>query len=89
MIEVTNADRANLALDALNVFVSQTRVDTAQDAITDLICDLLHLANGRKLDVDTILRNAGAMMQEENVEDIEGDMESIQTAFHKILADDR
>ena len=52
MQDTTNADRAEWALDALTGFVAATRVNTARDAVADLIANLLHLARGRGLDVD-------------------------------------
>ncbi len=86
--EVTNADRAKWALDAITKFVEETRADTAVDAITDMIGDLLHLARGRDLDTDLISRNALAMMHSEISEDIEGDMQSVQASFRTLLRED-
>jgi hypothetical protein len=85
MVEVTNADRANWALAALISFVEETRVDTAADAITDLIGNLLHLARGCGLDSGEILRNAATMARTESLEDAEGNMARIQAAFRKLL----
>lgn len=88
MIDVTNSDRANWALDAVTRFVADTGADTAIEAITDLIGDLLHLARGRGLDVEMIIRNATGMMHLEKQEDAEGEMELVQSAFHELLEED-
>ena len=85
MNDVSNADRANLALGALGDFVSTTRVDAASDAIGDLIANLLHLARGRGLDTDRLLANAAAVMAEELAEDEEGDMQAVQRRFRTLL----
>jgi hypothetical protein len=88
MIDVTNADRANWALDAVSRFVADTGADTATDAITDLIGDMLHLARGRGLDTEVIIRDASEMMHSETKEDAEGEMELVQSAFHELLEED-
>ena len=88
MLEITNAERAGLALDAVTCFAEETGVDTATAAIGDLIANLLHLARGRGLDVDTIVKNSAAMMRTEVLEDEEGDMVRVQTAFRKLFTDD-
>ncbi len=85
MNETTNADRAGCALTALEIFVEQTRVDAARDAIADLIANLLHLARGRGLDTDRLLANAAAVMAEELAEDEEGDMQAVQRRFRTLL----
>ena len=85
MNDVSNDDRANLALGALGDFVSTTRVDAARDAIGDLIANLLHLARGRGLDTDQLLANAAAVMAEELAEDEEGDMQAVQRRFRTLL----
>lgn len=88
MIEVTNADRANSALGALKEFVDQTNVDTARDAIADMICNLIHLARGRGLDPDRLVQQALGMAAEEAAEDAEGDMEAVQQTFRTLLSCD-
>lgn len=88
MQDVTNADRAGWALDALAGFVALTRVNTARDAIADLIVNLLHLARGRGLDVDLLLGQTGKMMAEEFAGDPEGEMAVVQTRFRELLPDD-
>jgi hypothetical protein len=59
-------------------------VDTARDAIADLIANLLHLARGRGLDVDLLLRQTRGLMAEESVEDAEGDMAAVQARFREL-----
>jgi len=81
MLEVTNADRAGWALQALTGFVEETKVDAADDAISDLIVNLLHLARGRGLDAIALADRAKRGMMEEFSEDPEGDMDSIQAHF--------
>jgi hypothetical protein len=88
MDDVTNADRAEWALAALSDFVVATRVDTARDAIADLIANLLHLARGRGLDVDLLLSQARGLMAEESVQDAEGDMAAVQARFRELLPHD-
>jgi hypothetical protein len=85
MHDVTNADRAGWALDALTGFVAATRVNTARDAIADLIANLLHLARGRGLDVDLLLDQTRKLMTEEFAEDTEGDMTSVQERFRELF----
>lgn len=88
MHDLTNADRASWALDALVPFVVQTRVDTARDALQDLIGNLLHLAHGRGLDVDQIVFGAKAMVLEELREDEPGTMDVVQAEFRSLLEAD-
>ena len=88
MQDTSNADRAGWALSALTDFVAETRVDTARDAIADMIVNLLHLARGRGLDMDMLLDQTGKMMVEEFAEDPEGDMTSVQERFRELLPDD-
>ncbi|MBY0285004.1 MAG: hypothetical protein K2W81_13720 [Sphingomonas sp.] len=88
MIEVTNATRANSALGALKEFVEQTNVDTARDAIADMICNLIHLPRGRGLDPERLVKQALGMAAEEAAEDPEGDMEAVQQAFRTLLSED-
>ena len=85
MEEITNADRANWALAALSGFVAETRVDTAREAIGDLISDLLHLGRGRGYDTLSLIDRAHRMMMEELAEDPEGDMALVQRAFASLL----
>ena len=88
MNDITNADRAEWAMDALNGFVAATEVDTAHDAIADLIANLLHLARGRGLDVDVLLDQTRKLMAEEFAEDAEGDMAAVQARFRELLPND-
>ena len=85
MDDVTNAQRARWALFALADFVPRTRVNTAKDAIGDLVTDLIHLGRGRGLDTDLLLSNAATMMATEVEEDDEGDMDSVQAAFRQLI----
>jgi hypothetical protein len=89
MQDVTNADRAEWAMDALTGFVAATRVNTARDAIADLIANLLHLARGRGLDVDLLLDQTRKLMAEEFAQDPEGNMAAVQARFRELLPDDR
>lgn len=89
MDDITNTDRAGWALDALTGFVAITRVNTARDAVADLIANLLHLARGRGLDVDLLLNQTRKMMAEEFAQDPEGDMAAVQARFRELLPDDR
>jgi hypothetical protein len=88
MDDVTNADRAEWALAALTDFVAVTGVDTARDAIADLIANLLHLARGRGLDVDLLLDQTRKLMTDEFAEDPEGDMAIVQARFRELLPND-
>ena len=88
MHDTTNADRAEWALDALTGFVAATCVNTARDAIADLIANLLHLARSRGLDVDLLLDQTRKMMAEEFAEDPEGNMDAVQARFRELLPDD-
>lgn len=86
--DVTNADRAELALAALADFKVSTGVDCARDALADLITDLLHLARGRDLDTDRLCKDAIGMFHTETECDDEGDMNSVQDRFRQILPED-
>lgn len=88
MNEISNADRAELALAAVTDFVAKTGVDTARDAISDLIVNLLHLARGRGLNAQTILDNACGMFKEETRDDKEGPMIDVQSIFIRVLPQD-
>lgn len=83
--DVTNADRAGWALQALAGFVDATKVDSADDAISDLIVDLLHLARGCGLNAIELADRAKRGMMEEFTEDPEGDMGSIQERFFALI----
>ena len=88
MIEISNADRAAAALSALHHFVESTNVDTARDAIADLIGNLLHLAHGRGLNTINLIESATRMMDAERLEDPAGDMAAVQRGFRALLAVD-
>lgn len=89
MQDTTNADRARWALVPLTGFVAATGVDTARDAIADLIANLLHLARGRGLDTDWLLDQTRKLMAQEFAEDAEGNMTAVQARFRELLPDDR
>ena len=89
MQDITNADRAGWALAALAGFIGDTRDDNARDAVADLIINLLHLARGRRLDVELLLAQATRAMAEEQAEDEVGDMASVIVRFSELLPDDR
>ncbi len=86
--EISNADRAAFALAAITDFIAKTGVDTARDAISDLIVDLLHLARGRGLNAQTILNNASGTFKEETLDDTEGPMTDVQSVFMRLLPQD-
>lgn len=88
MQDVTNANRAAWGLDAISRFVIDTRVDTANDAIGDLITNLLHLARGRGIDPQIIVTRSLSAMQAEVFEDDEGEMAQVQAAFRSLLNND-
>jgi len=88
MIEVTNADRSRWALEAVEGFAATTGADTARDAIADLISNLLHLAHGRALDTDRLVKDAAAMFRAEAREDPSGDIATVQSRFRRILPED-
>lgn len=86
-LEPTNADRADWAREALNVFAKRTfggesydhmlkreepgdEHTDSEDALNDLICNLLHLAQQRGLDVDRCLRVAKGNFAEEMAEEL-------------------
>ena len=85
MDEMTNADRAWLALFAVSDFTHRSGVDTPRDAIADLITNLLHLGRGHGLDTDLLVSQAAAMMREEFNEDEEGNMNEVQAVFLKLF----
>lgn len=57
MSDVTNSDRAQWAEIALATFTETVNTDR-EDAIADLICDLLHLARQDGLDPESQLERA-------------------------------
>lgn len=68
----TNDDRADWAEMALKTFRAHTGAED-EEAIADLVCDLLHLAARRGQDVDTVLfrakYNFDAEIEEKAIED--------------------
>lgn len=60
-MDVNNTQRAEWARNAVLPFAKETGLQydiEKQEAISDLICDLLHLANQEGLDTDVVLRSA-------------------------------
>lgn len=88
MEDISNADRAQWALAAITDFIELTRVDTAYDAIHDLIADLLHLARMRGLNTAKLVSSAKRTMALEHREDAEGDMDGVQHKFYDLLPSD-
>ena len=88
MSDITNADRAGWALEALYNFVQVSKVATARDAVADLVTDLLHLAHSRGLDVHILTQQAAGAMAEELAEDAEGDMARVQDRFLELFPND-
>lgn len=86
--DVTNADRAALALAAVTDFVELTGVDCARDAIADLMTNLLHLARGRELNIEKLCADALAMYRIETECDADGDMAQTQDRFRHFLPED-
>ena len=85
MYDLTNADRANLALNALEQFSASTGVDTARDAVSDLICNLMHLARICELDGPHIASQAIRMAEEEASEDADGDISAVGIRLFRIF----
>jgi hypothetical protein len=74
MSEPTNNDRARWARDALAVFTAETfsgdhpdamHRDDLECAITDLICDLLHLAHQKGFDPQALLERGNGHFKTE------------------------
>jgi len=84
--EVTNADRALWALSALKDFVSRTGVDDGEEAIGDLIANLLHVAGFADLDPARVMRRALACMEEEATEDQDGDIAAVRKALTEVIS---
>jgi predicted Ser/Thr protein kinase len=85
---ITNTHRAGWALEALTEFVASTRIDTAEDAIADLIADLLHLARGRGFDEHDLVQRAVELMADKAEADCGDGMAAVQTRFRNLLPDD-
>lgn len=88
MHDVTNADRADWALTAVTNFVATTGVDTAKEAIADLIANLLHLARGRGLNIEQLMSDSFNMAQQEAAEDSDDGMVRVQARFRQLFPDD-
>ena len=85
--DITNADRAGWALFALHDFVGRTRSDTFDEAVGDLIVDLLHLARAGGLQPGQVVNRALTAMEVEVVEDDEGDMANIRAMLRSLFAE--
>jgi len=66
---MNNADRADMAHAALIRFMTDTGQTETEEALQDLITDLLHLANERKLNVLDILQRATLVFCDEASEE--------------------
>lgn len=73
-MEVTNEMRAEWAKNALTLFTMETYYDRSpeqltsedrEDAVADLICDLLHYANSQGFDCNNVTRRSIALFKEE------------------------
>lgn len=68
MKDITNQDRAEWAYCALERFQDKTQTDD-EDALADLLCDLMHLADRDGLDFDNELNRARNNHTEEVAEE--------------------
>lgn len=77
-MEVTNKMRSEWAEKALSVFTNDTfsgrtaeqlHTDDREDAVIDLICDLLHYAKEQGFSCDHIVRRSVALFNEEAQEE--------------------
>ena len=68
--DVTNNDRAYWALKAVQEFMRQTGTDR-EDAVVDLICDLLHLARSDGDDPRAVINNALSLFDAEEEQEAE------------------
>lgn len=80
-MEVTNEMRAEWAKNALTLFTKETYYDRSpeqltpedrEDAVADLICDLLHYANSQGFNCDDIVRRSAALFKEEVEDELNG-----------------
>jgi hypothetical protein len=72
--ENMNDARANWALAALRVFHNETGVDEG-DALSDLLCDLMHLADRKGWDFDHELERARMHYEAETLSEPANDEE--------------
>ena len=66
---MTNEERADMAHAALIRFMTDTGQTETEEALQDLITDLLHLANREKLNVLDILQRATLVFCDEASEE--------------------
>jgi hypothetical protein len=83
--DVTNSDRALSALSALTVFAQESRADNPEEAIGDLVTNLLHLARAIGVDPDRVASRSLAMMESEIEEDGGGDLPAIHRAMAAVF----
>jgi hypothetical protein len=76
MHEVTNADRADFALTALEAFAAQTGQlksgqwdEDMQTVVQDLLCDLMHYCGQNNIDFALTLKGALGCYKEEQEEE--------------------
>lgn len=62
--EPTNADRAERGEHAIQSIINDTRVDR-EDALSGLLCDLMHWADANKVDFNLALQNGQGNYREE------------------------
>lgn len=89
MDDVTNADRAWWALGALAIFIEDTGVDTPEDAIADLIADLLHVGRSFEFDADALVSRALGMVATEVEEDDEGELAPVRRELERLVESDK
>lgn len=70
--ELTNEDRADLAEAAVETFAEAARNDTREEALRDLLVDMLHLCDRYGVSQDEVLESALGVYSEE-VTDEDGD----------------
>jgi len=69
MAEPTNKDRAEWAYDSLGTFMERTGCDI-EDALADLLCDLMHYADQHGYDFNVeLLRADGHYLEEKSEEE--------------------
>jgi hypothetical protein len=84
MSELTNEQRADAAYKALQVFLrkmfycnepDKLDPEDLEDAISDLIADLFHLAHQKGFDIDSISRQAEGNFREELDEEASAELD--------------
>lgn len=81
MTELTNADRADYALTAIDAFNEACPGEAdLQTQIKDLMTNIAHLARFNDLDIQMIFDLAMDMAGEEELEDEDGDIDAVVRA---------